>query len=261
EKLKAEEAGEILRVIEESGMERSEEEWLKGMKFNRNLLLQYLQERKKEEKVVRKKSQRIKDIKSNLKKYGLKTEPIKEKDLEKWDKEKKKDKNKPQTFSIVLPVPLYQQLLQEVGKGNISKFVKKAIQKELKKTDKQSLKAAYQALENFRLQEKLGEEKYEVLKERVFLKDEKLVLSLRILEEQNEISRRVMVIPLTSSKKLPPTPFHVSLVFQNKLAKILPEQMRVADKSRIKGKYLGRVSWEVLREVEEALHIVLDLRN
>ncbi|CAG8849537.1 26283_t:CDS:1, partial [Racocetra persica] len=67
-------------------------------------------------------------------------------------------------------------------------------------------------------------------------------------DEQNEISRRVMVIPLTSSRKLPSVPFHVSLVFQNKLAKILPEQMRVADKSRIKGKYLGRVSWEVLRE-------------
>jgi len=51
-----------------------------------------------------------------------------------------------------------------------------------------------------------------------------------------------MVIPLTSSKKLPPAPFHVSLVFQDKLAKILPEQMRVADKSRIKGKCLGKVS-------------------
>ncbi|CFW92703.1 Plasmid maintenance protein [endosymbiont DhMRE of Dentiscutata heterogama] len=80
-------------------------------------------------------------------------------------------------------------------------------------------------------------------------------------DEQNEVSRRVMVIPLTSSKKLPPTPFHVSFVFQNKLAKILPEQMRVADKSRIKGKCLGRVGWEVLREVEEALHIVLGLEN
>jgi mRNA interferase MazF len=61
-------------------------------------------------------------------------------------------------------------------------------------------------------------------------------------DEQNEVSRRVMVIPLTSSKKLPPAPFHVSLIFQNKLAKILPEQMRVADKSRIKGKCLGKAS-------------------
>jgi len=70
-------------VIEESGMETSEEEWLKNMKFNRNLLLQYLEARKKEEKIVCKKSARIKDIKANLKKYGLKTEPIKESDLTK----------------------------------------------------------------------------------------------------------------------------------------------------------------------------------
>jgi len=70
-----------------------------------------------------------------------------------------------------------------------------------------------------------------------------------------------MVIPLTSSKKLPLAPFHVSLAFQNKLAKVLPEQMRVADKSRIKGKCLGKVSWKILTEVEEALHIILDLKN
>ena len=69
-----------------------------------------------------------------------------------------------------------------------------------------------------------------------------------------------MAIPLTSSKKLPLTPFHVSLIFQNKSAKILPEQMRVVDKSRIK-KYLGKVSWAVLEEVEKAIHIVLDLKN
>jgi mRNA interferase MazF len=78
--------------------------------------------------------------------------------------------------------------------------------------------------------------------------------------EQNEVSRRVMAIPLTSSRKLPPAPFHVSFTFQNKFAKILPEQMRVIDKSRIKGKCLGRVSWEILDEIEEALHIVLDLK-
>ena len=50
-----------------------------------------------------------------------------------------------------------------------------------------------------------------------------------------------MAIPLTSSKKLPLVPFHVNLIFQNKSAKILPEQMRVVDKSRIK-KRLGKVS-------------------
>ncbi|CAG8611798.1 32842_t:CDS:2, partial [Racocetra persica] len=73
EKLKAEEAGEILRVIEESGMGK----------------------RKKEERVVKKRSSRIKEVKAKLKKYGLKTEPISERDLERWDKiEKGKKKVK-----------------------------------------------------------------------------------------------------------------------------------------------------------------------
>jgi hypothetical protein len=63
-----------------------------------------------------------------------------------------------QTFSITLPVPLYEQLLQEVGKGNISKFIKKVVEKELKKTDKQSLKTAYQALENCPEYQKEAEE-------------------------------------------------------------------------------------------------------
>ncbi|CAG8519915.1 10718_t:CDS:2, partial [Paraglomus occultum] len=66
EKLKAEEAGEILRVIEES------------------------EARKKEEKIVRKKSARIKDIKTNLKKYGLSDKKITTEDLTKWDKEEKR---------------------------------------------------------------------------------------------------------------------------------------------------------------------------
>ena len=77
---------------------------------------------------------------------------------------------------------------------------------------------------------------------------------------QNEISRRVMVIPLTSSQKLPLIPFHINLTFQNKPAKILPEQMRVADKSRIK-QPLGKVTWSVLEAVEKAIHIVLDLKD
>ena len=78
--------------------------------------------------------------------------------------------------------------------------------------------------------------------------------------EQNEISRRVMVIPLTTSQKLPLVPFHVSLVFQNKLAKILPEQTRVADKSRIKGKCLGRITAETIGEVERAINLVLGMK-
>src|SRR4051812_14709135 len=78
---------------------------------------------------------------------------------------------------------------------------------------------------------------------------------------QNEVSKRVMVIPLTSSQKLPPAPFHVSLVFQEKLAKILPEQMRVVYKSRLEKELLGKVTWEILEQVENALHITLDLKK
>ena len=78
---------------------------------------------------------------------------------------------------------------------------------------------------------------------------------------QNEVSRRVMIIPLTSSQKLPPAPFHISLMFQDKPAKILTEQMRVTDKSRIKKGCLGKVSWEILEQVENALHLTLDLKK
>lgn len=77
--------------------------------------------------------------------------------------------------------------------------------------------------------------------------------------EQNEISRRVMAVPLTS-RKLPPSSFHVDLVLKSKSAKILPEQMRVVDKSRIKG-YYGKVSSEVLKKVARAIHIILDLED
>ncbi|KLL02915.1 MAG: hypothetical protein MRERV_62c005 [Mycoplasmataceae bacterium RV_VA103A] len=125
EKLKAEEAGEILRVISESGQATSEEEWLKNMKFNRNLLLQYLQERKKEEKVVRKKSQRIKDIKSNLKKYQLKTEKLTPQDIEKFDKEeKRKKKSKPTKITEEIDLDQEKQEPEE-EKIKLSKFSKR----------------------------------------------------------------------------------------------------------------------------------------
>ncbi|CAG8627284.1 20085_t:CDS:2 [Gigaspora margarita] len=170
-----------------------------------------------------------------------------------------------QTFSITLPVPLYEQLLQEVGKGKISQFIKKAVEKELKKTDKQSLKTAYQALENCSEYQSEAEEGeiYWVELDPVKGSEIKKTRPCLIIsnDEQNEVSRRVMVIPLTSSRKLPPAPFHVSLLFQNKLAKILPEQMRVADKSRIKGRCLGRVGWEVLSEDEKLSCQVLDKRD
>ena len=53
-----------------------------------------------------------------------------------------------QTFSITLPANLYTQLLAEVGKGKMSKFIKELVEKEFKKTDQKNLRDAYQALEN-----------------------------------------------------------------------------------------------------------------
>ncbi|CAG8813954.1 20439_t:CDS:2, partial [Racocetra persica] len=98
EKLKAEEAGEILR---------------------------YLQERKKEEKVVRKKSQRIKDIKSNLKKYQLKTEKLTPQDIEKFDKEeKRKKKSKPTKITEEIDLDQEKQEPEE-EKIKLSKFSKR----------------------------------------------------------------------------------------------------------------------------------------
>ena len=118
EKLKAEESGEILRVIEESGMATSEEEWLKSMKFNRNLLLKYLAERKKEEKAVRKKRERIKDIKGSLKKYGVSDKKISKEDLEKWDKEERGKKKGKGVKLEELEIDL-DEVGQELGEGEL----------------------------------------------------------------------------------------------------------------------------------------------
>jgi hypothetical protein len=37
-----------------------------------------------------------------------------------------------QTFSIHLPIDLYQELLKKVGKGKISTFIKKTLEEKLK---------------------------------------------------------------------------------------------------------------------------------
>jgi len=48
-----------------------------------------------------------------------------------------------QTLSITLPIPLYQKLLQEIGKGQISKFIRQTIEQRLNQ-EKESLGLAYQ---------------------------------------------------------------------------------------------------------------------
>ena len=63
-----------------------------------------------------------------------------------------------QVLSVKINTQLYQQLKTQIGKGKISQFIKKVVEKELKKTDKKSLKAAYQALENCSEYQKEAEE-------------------------------------------------------------------------------------------------------
>ncbi|CAG8602616.1 594_t:CDS:1 [Diversispora eburnea] len=89
------------------------------MKFNRNLLLQYLQERKKEEKVVRKKRERIKDIKTNLKKYGLNDKKLTPSDIEKFDKEEKRKKKVKEVKLSTEEIDLDQEK-QEPGEEELS---------------------------------------------------------------------------------------------------------------------------------------------
>jgi predicted CopG family antitoxin len=48
-----------------------------------------------------------------------------------------------QTFSINLPIDLYQELTNKAGKGKISKFIKELLERELKK-DKANLAREYQ---------------------------------------------------------------------------------------------------------------------
>jgi len=48
-----------------------------------------------------------------------------------------------QTFSITIPICLYQKLLQEIGRGKISKFIQQIIEEKLNQ-EKESLGLAYQ---------------------------------------------------------------------------------------------------------------------
>jgi mRNA-degrading endonuclease toxin of MazEF toxin-antitoxin module len=76
---------------------------------------------------------------------------------------------------------------------------------------------------------------------------------------QNTIGKRVIIIPLTTTA-MPDIPFHVPLEFEGKKAKLLPEQIRSVDKRRV-GKEIGEVSEEIMKEVEEMLHILLNFQN
>lgn len=74
----------------------------------------------------------------------------------------------------------------------------------------------------------------------------------------NEVSDVVMVAPITSRIKTV-YPFEVKIVLNNKPAKIMLNQCRALDKSRLSSQKIGEVDSITLSEVEEAIKIVFAL--
>lgn len=75
--------------------------------------------------------------------------------------------------------------------------------------------------------------------------------------EGNEISKRVIIAPITSrAEKI--FPFEVAIEVNGKKGKILLDQVRTIDKIRL-GKRIGICEFEVLCLIDEALKIVLSL--
>lgn len=76
---------------------------------------------------------------------------------------------------------------------------------------------------------------------------------------QNALGERVIIIPLTTTL-IPAIPFHIAIEFNNKEAKILPEQIRSVDKKRI-GDKIGELSESNMIEIEEMLTILLNFHK
>ena len=73
----------------------------------------------------------------------------------------------------------------------------------------------------------------------------------------NEITNRVIVAPITSNiEKI--YPFEVKIMIGNKESKVMLDQIRVIDKSRL-GEILGEISHNELKNIEKALKLVLDI--
>lgn len=74
----------------------------------------------------------------------------------------------------------------------------------------------------------------------------------------NEISRRVIVAPITSSvSKI--FPFEVAIEIKDKKGKVLLDQVRSVDKSRLEKK-IAEVDFEIVQQINDALKIVFALR-
>lgn len=77
--------------------------------------------------------------------------------------------------------------------------------------------------------------------------------------QQNILGKRVVIIPLTTTP-MPDIRFHVPIEFNRKQGKILPEQIRSVDKKRV-GEKIGELPEEVMIEIEEMLHILLNFHD
>jgi mRNA interferase MazF len=74
---------------------------------------------------------------------------------------------------------------------------------------------------------------------------------------QNKVSSRVVVLPVTSnSDKL--FPFEAKITLQNKGAKVLADQVRTVDKSRL-SEYIACLTKAEIKDVEKAVKITLSL--
>lgn len=73
----------------------------------------------------------------------------------------------------------------------------------------------------------------------------------------NEVSSVVMVAPITSKIKQVHS-FEVKTTIDGKPAKIMLNQCRAVDKSRLLKK-LDQIDWEVMQAVEEAIKVVFAL--
>jgi len=75
---------------------------------------------------------------------------------------------------------------------------------------------------------------------------------------QNSLGKRVVIIPFTTTP-IPDIPFHIPIEFAGREGKILPEQIRSVDKKRV-GQKIGELPEEVMIEIEEMLHLLLNFK-
>jgi len=74
---------------------------------------------------------------------------------------------------------------------------------------------------------------------------------------QNKVSKRVIVIPVTSQIDSIYS-FETKVIVEGKAGKAMADQIRTIDKSRLKG-YIGTISKIELKKLERAIKVALSL--